>query len=190
MECIEGAVLETNTIRTQHLPQVINLLRRIHNTPTAAWMKRYDPVAVVGDQLGDANRREALRPEDARLLDSVVQDTKEAVDNHPWTPCHNDFHSRNIMMLKDGCLRAIDFEDLDSGDPMWDLAYLTVNLELEKSPDGLWSLYGAIGEEKRRLGAYVPLAMAHRATWAALRGGAWLKHQEELLERLRGVREV
>ena len=198
MECIDGEALEMDTIRPRFLPQLITLLRQIHGVPAAAWMRRYDPVAVVKRQLRDAIRCNAINREDASLLGTVVRDTTNAVSHHPWTPCHNDFHSQNVMMLRHSskndsnheCLRAIDFEDCDLGDPMWDLAYLKVNLELENDSDSLETLYRASVEERRRLRAYVPLAMAHCATWAALHGGVWVKHQEELLERLRIVMEI
>ena len=87
----------------------------------------------------------------------------------------------------DGKLLAIDFEDCDLGDPMWDLAYLTVNLEFEGTPLALADLYGADMDEQRRLRAYVPLAMAHCVTWAGVQAGMWVRHQSELMERLRHV---
>lgn len=70
---------------------------------------------------------------------------------------------------------------------MWDLAYLTVNLELEREPFSLLHLYGADAEEGRRVLAYLPLAMAHCAMWAALHGGVWAQHQREVMGRLRKV---
>ena len=86
-----------------------------------------------------------------------------------------------------GRLLAIDFEDCDLGDPMWDLAYLTVNLEFEGTPLALADLYGADGDERRRPRAYVPLAMAHCATWAGVQAGLWVQHQVVLIKRLRDV---
>jgi len=53
---------------------------------------------------------------------------------------------------------------------MWDLAYLTVNLELESNSSLLTRLYRTSAEEERRVLDYIPLAMAHCATWAALHG--------------------
>ena len=82
-------------------------------------------------------------------------------------------------------LLAIDFEDCDLGDPMWDLAYLTVNLGMEATPLALADLYGAEVDERRRLQAYIPLAMAHCATWAGVHAGPWVQHQSELIGKLR-----
>lgn len=82
----------------------------------------------------------------------------------------------------------IDFEACDLGDPMWDLAYLIVNLELEHHPYKLADLYGVTPHERVRVGAYIQLALAHCATWAAMRGGGpWVQHYKELMERLHKV---
>lgn len=64
---------------------------------------------------------------------------------------------------------------------------MAVNLELEQRPNSFGVISGASEEEMRRVQAYVPLAMAHCATWAAIRGGAWTQHQEELMKRLKVV---
>ena len=91
----------------------------------------------------------------------------------------------------DACTQVIDFEQLNLADPMWDFAYLAVNLELEKDFSAWGHLYGASMEESQRVGAYIPLAMVHCATWTALQGGGgWTTHQEKLIERLRGEREL
>ena len=68
---------------------------------------------------------------------------------------------------------------------MWDLAYLIVNLEMEETPRLLLELYATSEDEGDRVHAYIPLAMAHCATWAAVRGGVWTQHQHDLLRRVR-----
>ena len=132
-----------------------------------------------------------MAPTEVRLIEEIVSRTKEMVKEHPWVLCHNDFHCHNIFLQQPVAaggtiehLMAIDFEECDLGDPMWDLAYLIVNLEMEHHPHRLADLYGATSHERVRVGAYIPLALAHCATWAALRGGAWVQHYKELMERL------
>lgn len=191
MEFIEGRTLTMEMIR-QRLPQAVNVLRRIHEAEATSWMRRYDPMEIVRGQLECVKERNAMPLKDVRFVESIIHDTREKVKNHPWMPCHNDFHSHNIMLgsaSRDDSeyLLAIDFEECDLGDPMWDLAYLTVNLELEQAPGSLEHLYGASAEDRRRVRAYVPLAMAHCATWAALHGGSWAQHQKEVMKRLREV---
>ena len=189
MERIEGNTLDTEAIR-QRLPQAVQLLRQIHHSQATAWMRRYNPMKVVNGQLKQVKKLDAMHAKDVLLIRSILRDTATRVKGHPVVPCHNDFHSHNLM-LRHACNRfserllAIDFEDCNLGDPMWDLAYMAVNLELEQSPDSLGLIYGASKEEMQRVQAYVPLAMAHCATWAGIRGGAWTQHQEELMERLK-----
>lgn len=190
-EFIEGRTLTVDMIK-QRLPQAVNMLRWIHKAETMNWMRRYDPVEIVRKHLECVKERNTMRPGDVRLVEGIIHDTREKVKDHPWMPCHNDFHSHNVMLARASRgdaerLFAIDFEDCDLGDPMWDLAYLTVNLELEQRPYSLERLYGASAEDRQRLRAYVPLAMAHCATWAALHGELWVQHQEEVMKRLREV---
>ena len=138
LEFIEGRTLTMEMMR-QRLPQAVNLLRRVHEAEAMTWMRRYDPIEVVKEHLKCVKERNAMRPKDVRFIEGIIRDTGEKVKDHPWMPCHNDFHSHNVMLTRSSrgdskCLLAIDVEDCDLGDPMWDLAYLTVNLELEHGP--------------------------------------------------------
>ncbi|MCJ1457684.1 hypothetical protein MMC28_008053 [Mycoblastus sanguinarius] len=177
---------------TERLPQVASMLRRIHDAKPQKWMKRYDPLKIVRQQLECVKACKAMPTNDIGFIEGIHNGTAENIKDHPWVPCHNDFHSHNVMLVRTDrddteSLFAIDFEDCDLGDPMWDLAYLTVNLVMERKPYALEYLYGAGAEGRRRIRAYVPLALTHCATWAALHGVAWAQHQKELMERLREV---
>lgn len=186
MEDIEGRTLMMEMI-TDRLPRNVNLLRRIHGAELFEGMKRYDPTEVVRENLVLIKERKAMRSDDIRLVESIIRNVEQQVTDHPWMPCHNDFHSHNVMLDNTERMLAIDFEGCDLGDPMWDLAYLTANLEQELHASSLENLYGASVEDRRRVRAYVPLALAHCATWTALHGGVWTRHQEEVTERLRKV---
>jgi len=189
MEFLQGQTLTTEMSK-QRLPQVVDLLQRIHGTEPASCMRRYDPIAVVKEHVKRIKSSGTMRRRDRRLVERIVSDTAYRLKwGHPWLPCHNDFHSHNIMLRRAGeddntdCLFAIDFEDCDLGDPMWDLAYLTVNLELESNSSLLTRLYRTSAEEERRVLDYIPLAMVHCATWAALHGESysWAQHQREVM---------
>ena len=189
MDFVEGRTLTTELLR-QRLPQAVNLLRRIHSAEVTDWMRMYDPIEVVKQQTESVRKRNTMQQKDIRLIEVILYDVAENVKGHPWMPCHNDFHSHNVMLRrasgsKPERLLAIDFEDCNLGDPMWDLAYLAVNLEMEQETYALACLYRATAEDERRIRAYVPLAMAHCATWTALHGEAWGQHHEEVMERLK-----
>ena len=191
MDFVEGWTLTTETLR-QRLPQAVNLLHRIHGAEVMDWMRMYDPIEVVTQQIRCVKKRNFMQPKGIRLIEGILHDVVENVKGHPWMPCHNDFHSHNVMLGRASgnspeYLLAIDFEDCNLGDPMWDLAYLAVNLEMEQEPYSLACLYGATAEDERRIRAYIPLAMAHCATWTALHGDVWGQHHEEVMERLEGI---
>ena len=204
MDYIDGGTMRTETA-LKRLKCVVGLLKRIHSAKAEDWMRRYDPLEVVKRFLGHLKNKEKRgegrsSTEDVRLIEAVLRKCEREIgggSGRALVPCHNDFHTHNVMLRHDaagsgssssgGRLLAIDFEDCDLGDPMWDLAYLTVNLELEGTPLALADLYGADGDERRRLRAYVPLAMAHCATWAGVQAGLWVRHQSEVMGRLREV---
>ena len=191
MDFVEGRTLTMEMLR-QRLPQAVNMLRQIHDAEVMNWMRKYDPIEVVKQQIECAKERNTMQPKDIRFIEDILHYVAENVQGRPWMPCHNDFHSHNVMLRRASVnsperLLAIDFEDCNLGDPMWDLAYLAVNLEMEREPCSLACLYGATAEDEQRIRAYVPLAMAHCATWTALHGKAWAQHHEELMERLKGM---
>ena len=195
MEYIAGGTL-TMVMALKYLPRVVVLLRRIHSAKAEDWMRRYDPLVVVKRYLEclKTEGEKRISNEDRLLIESVLRKYESEVKDggeYPLVPCHNDFHSHNIMLrhatTSGEKLLVIDFEDCNLGDPMWDLAYLTVNLEFEGTPLALADLYGADADERQRLRAYVPLAMAHCATWAGVQAGLWDRHQAELMQRLRHV---
>ena len=192
MECLEGTTLSTD-LALQHLLSLVTLLRNMHRAPSVRWMQQYDPVAVVAGYLDQAKNQNSMSPEDIALVETVLQQTKKAVKGHPKTPCHNDFHCQNIMLTQTPSggleLTPIDFENCGMGDPMWDVAYLTVNLGLQQTPLALATLYCVNESGCSRVRAYVLLAMSHCATWAATQGELWRAHHEEMMEKLKKALE-
>ncbi|KAL8789299.1 MAG: hypothetical protein Q9213_001222 [Squamulea squamosa] len=184
MERLKGQTLTIEMIK-QRLPQTVDLLRRIHGAEAADWMRKFDPTEIVKGQLDSVKAIYAMGAEEIRLVENIIYNAIKVVQGHPWVPCHNDFHSHNIFLQPSGRMMAIDFEDCDLGDPMWDLAYLIVNLELEGVSSEVEDLYGVTMRERRRVLAYIPLAMAHCATWAAIRGAPWIQHCREIMGRLK-----
>lgn len=94
----------------------------------------------------DDPTRSALRAECAGIVDELAAE--------PRVLCHRDYHSRNLM-LKDGSLYIIDFQDARMGPDTYDLASLLrdsyVDLT-EQAVDDLiayfLALKGRTGEEK------------------------------------------
>jgi thiamine kinase-like enzyme len=75
--------------------------------------------------LHTALKSNTLKYDDEPFLCDLISWTSMRVGDRPqahlMVPCHNDFHGHNIMLDVQGTLWAIDFEDCNIGDPMWDL---------------------------------------------------------------------
>lgn len=162
-EFITGHTLPA-TDATDCITDVLELLRKLHNQPATTWMKHYSPIDAVQSYVDEAKLQASMTPEDVRLIETVLSHSRGVLASTPTSlvPCHNDFHSHNIMLDEKGRLWAIDFENCDLGDPMWDLAYLILNLGLE--PLDLAEQYGCTVEEQSRLPAHYLIAIAHCAT--------------------------
>ncbi|MDD7022156.1 MAG: phosphotransferase [Aeromonadales bacterium] len=65
----------------------------------------------------------ALSKSDLCLLDGVLKFFQQICKTQPQVPMHRDFHSRNIM-VKDGQLCLIDFQDMVRGPLCYDCASL------------------------------------------------------------------
>lgn len=190
MECLDGHTLTVDVLKSR-LPAVVRLLRKIHMAEPAKWMWRYDPMAAVATQLEAVRKSNTMDLNDMVLIDKIVCDTAETVNGHPWVLCHNDFHSQNVFLqpARTRCcsgekLIAIEFEECDLGDPMWDHAYLVVNLEMERDPEQLEILYDINLEERSRLRAYLPLPLARCATWTIMENLGLSINGKVLMERL------
>ena len=70
-----------------------------------------------------AHRRAVLSSSDRTLLADEFNALAEALATEPRVFCHRDFHSRNLM-VHDGRLHVIDFQDARMGPDTYDLASL------------------------------------------------------------------
>ncbi|EPE28215.1 Protein kinase-like (PK-like) [Glarea lozoyensis ATCC 20868] len=188
MEFLSGQTLSAQMMLQDHLKTcTIGLLRRIHDAPSQHYMQIYNAPAAVKRMLQAADKERLLDGDDGLLLESLITWTFQKVGCQPTfqtlVPCHNDFHSQNIMLDQQGTLWAIDFEDCDLGDPMWDLGYLTANMGLE--PLDLAGIYGCNMEQKKRLEVFYYLAIGHCAVWSAIHGPLWTQHYRDCMLRLR-----
>jgi aminoglycoside/choline kinase family phosphotransferase len=65
-----------------------------------------------------------LTAQDKRVLDGVFELLRESALGQVQVPVHRDYHSRNIMVLKDQSLGIIDFQDAVLGPITYDLVSL------------------------------------------------------------------
>jgi aminoglycoside/choline kinase family phosphotransferase len=71
----------------------------------------------------EAYRGVALSPSSRQALESELMDLARELAAEPRVLCHRDYHSRNLM-LHDGRLHMIDFQDARMGPDTYDLASL------------------------------------------------------------------
>ncbi len=66
----------------------------------------------------------ALADEEVSLIDNTCQHIADAVGQQPVVFVHRDYHSRNLMVLADGGMGVIDFQDAVTGAITYDLVSL------------------------------------------------------------------
>ena len=190
MQFIKGQTLATPELTWQYMPQLMQLLHRFHSFPVkyvSPWMAHWDPLAVVQRELDVAKQSKCMAEEDIQLVEELISWVRRGIGNvsHLHVPCHNDFHGLNIVLDEGGKLWAIDYEECDLGDPMWDLAYLTATLEIDRY--ALVERYGCKPEEEDRLGYYHFLAMGYYGTWRATHGPSFANLHRDCMIRLRNT---
>jgi aminoglycoside phosphotransferase (APT) family kinase protein len=102
---------------------------RLHDTPAAPGMDSAKD--RIRHQLASALVPDDIRPGALALLDAAPDGDRL---------CHVDFHPGNLMRLRDGSLRIVDFGPACSGDPAWDHAATLGLLQIAAPPPGasLW----------------------------------------------------
>ena len=65
-----------------------------------------------------------LSDEEIALIDNTCQQIADAVGQQPVVFVHRDYHSRNLMVLPDGGMGVIDFQDAVTGAITYDLVSL------------------------------------------------------------------
>ncbi|MEE8483220.1 MAG: phosphotransferase [Nitrospinota bacterium] len=93
--------------------------------------------------------KKELSQKDEKRLNALYMNIVKPIENEPLFLSHRDYHSRNIM-VKDGKLFVIDFQDARMGPLQYDLASLLFDsyLELEEK-----MRYALLGYYTKRLGS-------------------------------------
>lgn len=67
--------------------------------------------------------RQQLSPEQEKCISKSFKKICKSLASQKMVPCHRDYHSRNIMMIKEDVV-VIDFQDARMGIPQYDLVSL------------------------------------------------------------------
>ncbi len=96
-------------------------------------------------------------------FDACLDSLLTISDDVPWVCSfmHGDLQESNII-LRNGGIAFIDFENSARGDPLLDIAYLYHQHPVSLDPTGFPLVHG---EDSKRLKAMVPLALASIVSW-------------------------
>ena len=135
---VEGAPLTPERLRNdaELLARVADVLGRLHRSG-ADFRGRFHPVELTRRHLADARRLGGSLP--GRVDDLVAAAERawsETGQPGSWAPCHNDPWPENLIDGGDR-LWLVDWEYSAMGDPVWDLADLSVEVGLDTEGDHL-----------------------------------------------------
>src|SRR5215211_1241240 len=139
---IDGrAVPEEEMRRSDHLAEVADALRRVHNGPAIPGL--FVPFRIVEAYRALARSRGVPIPREFDLAQGASRRIELACLTAPveLKPCHNDLLNANF--IHDGArLRIVDWEYAGMGDPAFDLGNFSINHELDADGDaGLLEAY-------------------------------------------------
>jgi thiamine kinase-like enzyme len=152
-----------------HLPKIVAAIKKIHAAPPMP--KQFSPFETVreyhtiGLKLGVQ-----FPPDTARILERLAH-LETALGDFLAVPCHNDLLPANLLLTEQQ-LFIVDWEYAGNGNPMFDLANLTANLELERA-DQILELYfgGVTKHHQRQLEQMRVVSDAREAFWGFLQSG-------------------
>lgn len=108
------------------------LLRRLHDGPELAG--RFDPYALILELRSALVRTQAIDTDAWAICKSILGHVP-VVTAPALAPCHNDPWPGNFIAGDGGRLWLVDWEYSGMGDPMWDLADLSVEADLDDVGD-------------------------------------------------------
>ncbi len=171
---IDGRAPSGDAMRTPAMiSRVTEVLRRVHAIPIARKTQSYCPFHKAERWGREARRRGATFPDDyAALVKRLREVDADRAAPPPWGHrfCHNDPVRGNI--IDDGTIRLIDWEYAGIGDPVFDLAVISMNNRYDDADDhALLAAYfrGDVGADHVRALHALKLAFDfHMGVWYVL----------------------
>ena len=171
---LDGLAPSADAMRTPAaIARVADVLRRVHELPLTPQTPSYCPFRRAEQWAREAERRGASFPPDfPRIVERMRTVERDRSSPSPWGLrfCHNDPVRGNI--INDGTIRLIDWEYAGAGDPVFDLAVISMNNRYGDGEDrAMLAAYfrGDVGPEHLR--ALHPFKLAfdfHMGVWYVL----------------------
>ena len=169
---IEGETLPPARLRTDagSLQRAAAALRRLHDN-ASAFAREFHVFDIADRYVRLLDQRGSPLGADQRVLVGDVGAIRPVLQEHPvpLRPCHCDPSGGNL--IDDGTkVWLIDWEYSAMNDPMWDLAYLSVEADFDPALDRrlLESYFGRppLGPEFARLEVFKALCLYLSGLWA------------------------
>jgi thiamine kinase-like enzyme len=135
---IDGREPTGDEMRTAAMMQrVVAALRRVHAISRSAADPAYCPFAKARRWHAEAQQRGATFPDDFPLLEELMREIERRRRLVMPKPrfCHNDCVRANVLIDGHGAIRLIDWEYAGAGDPLFDLAVLSMNNQFDAAAD-------------------------------------------------------
>lgn len=170
-----AVTLSPELLRTRRgaVERVARAFRRLHEG-TPPFTREFQAFATIDKYVGVLAEHGAELPADLPAILKSAARIRDALAAHPVEPrpCHCDPTGAN--MLDDGeRVLLIDWEYSAMNDPMWDLAYLSLEAEFDAAMDEYllhtYSPRPSAGEADR-MALYKPVSELLSALWALIQG--------------------
>lgn len=157
--------------RPDNMLQVIDILKKLHGASPFA-----NTINIFARNREWIKRLFEMKydlPWDYALISAEIDKIEKEILAYdvPSVPCHMDTTPGNFV-FSNGKLYLIDFEYAGNGDPVWDLAYLSVETEMTASQNDfmLRAYFGdALTDDiKRRFTLYLPVVEYHIGLWCLM----------------------
>lgn len=111
-----------------------------------------DEMALIRDWFMERFLALTLTDDERAIFQTAFTQIAEAVSQQPQVFVHRDYHSRNLMLLEDGRLGVIDFQDAVTGPITYDLVSLLRDAYVEWPDASVRKWVDLFAEELRKDG--------------------------------------
>ena len=105
------------------------LLRKIHTLPVPDDAEPWNEWFIrkkVQPRMDFYNTNPDIQSENSYIIVQYLQNNKHLLNGRPQTFCHGDFNKSNLMIMQNGQIAVIDFNNYnkDHGDPWWEFDFV------------------------------------------------------------------
>ena len=184
-------VLRWNSAPEAEIKKMLRTLKVVHESGARIDRIFYPKAEILGYEKKFREANFSFFADYAAIRDQLlcIAEYLETVDFSPVL-CHIDFIEENVLVLKDGKIRLIDWEYAAMSDPMMDLAIFIISSgydpeDLKKLAELYFDRSLSVKEEKK-LYAYAAVCGLYWSLWAKYKEGQGYIFQEPYAAKVYG----